>query len=34
NILQDIDKNNIDDLLEAVIKRNPQVIITSLKISG
>ena len=29
NIMRDIDRDNIDDLLEVVIKKNPQVIITS-----
>ena len=29
NIMQDIDRSNISDLLEAIIKKNPQVIITS-----
>lgn len=27
--MRDIDRDNIDDLLEVVIKKNPQVIITS-----
>lgn len=29
NIIQDIDRDNVDDLLEAIIGKNPQVIITT-----
>ncbi|MFH1519536.1 MAG: helical backbone metal receptor [Candidatus Omnitrophota bacterium] len=29
NIIQDIDRDNVDDLLEAIIEKNPQVIIVS-----